>query len=203
MVGLSEQQIRETLEEELVRAMRTEGEAPTIHAIAHAIARVLELDHLRIAEQLAEAGVALERRRPAGAAYAQRIVLGFDGSEHAQRALRRVLALAGPHTTVAVVMAVDHAAPAPEETGEGKEHRPLPEEALAKAEELLVQGGVAARAVELAGDPAAAILETAEEEGADLIVVGTRGRSLAKRIALGSVSTRVLHSAPCDVLVVR
>jgi hypothetical protein len=57
MIGLSEQELRELLQEELVRAMRAEGNAPTIHAIAHSIARVIEQDHLRIADQLEQAGV--------------------------------------------------------------------------------------------------------------------------------------------------
>lgn len=56
-LGLSEQELREALEEELACAMRTEGGVPTVHALAHSIARVLELDHLRIAEQLERAGV--------------------------------------------------------------------------------------------------------------------------------------------------
>ncbi len=55
--GLTEQQIRESLAEELIRAMRSEGEAPTVHAVAHSIARILEQDHLRMAEQLRKAGV--------------------------------------------------------------------------------------------------------------------------------------------------
>lgn len=59
VLGLSEQEIREGLEEELVRSMRAEGGVPTIHAIAHSIARILEQDHLRIAEQLEQAGVRL------------------------------------------------------------------------------------------------------------------------------------------------
>jgi hypothetical protein len=59
VIGLNEQQLREGLEEELTRAMRAEGDKPTIHAIAHSIARVLELDHLRITEQLERAGVRL------------------------------------------------------------------------------------------------------------------------------------------------
>ncbi|MEX0675165.1 MAG: hypothetical protein WD981_02665 [Gaiellaceae bacterium] len=50
--GLSEQELRETLEQELIQGMRAEGGVPTVHAIAHAVARVIELDHLRIAEQL-------------------------------------------------------------------------------------------------------------------------------------------------------
>jgi hypothetical protein len=60
MIGLSEQELREGLVEELTLAMRAEGDKPTIHAIAHSIARILELDHLRIAGQLERAGVRLE-----------------------------------------------------------------------------------------------------------------------------------------------
>jgi hypothetical protein len=70
VLGLSEHEYRTRLEEELVHAMRAEGGAPTIHAIAHAVARVAELDHLRIAEQLSRAGVSVApktRRRAASA----------------------------------------------------------------------------------------------------------------------------------------
>ena len=59
--GLSEEAVRELLAEELARAIRAEGNAPTIHAIAHSIARVLELDHLRMIEQLEQAGLRLGR----------------------------------------------------------------------------------------------------------------------------------------------
>ena len=57
--GLAEHELRSELEEEFVRAMRAEGEAPTVHAIAHSIARILELDHQRMAVQLEQAGVSL------------------------------------------------------------------------------------------------------------------------------------------------
>jgi hypothetical protein len=59
-LGLSESELRHRLEAELRQAMRTEGDAPTIHAIAHSIARVLAQDHLRVAEQLARAGVPVQ-----------------------------------------------------------------------------------------------------------------------------------------------
>jgi len=64
--GLSEQRLREGLQEELVRSMRAEGNAPTIHALAASIARVLEQDHLRMAEQLEAAGLQLTKTAPAG-----------------------------------------------------------------------------------------------------------------------------------------
>lgn len=63
-LGLTEHELRNTLTEELVRAFRTEGDAATIHGIAHSIARVIELDHLRIADQLEQAGVRLKTVKP-------------------------------------------------------------------------------------------------------------------------------------------
>jgi nucleotide-binding universal stress UspA family protein len=47
-----------------------------------------------------------------------------------------------------------------------------------------------------------AILDVAEEVGADLIVVGTRGHGAGRRLLRGSVSTKVAHHAPCSVLIV-
>jgi nucleotide-binding universal stress UspA family protein len=53
------------------------------------------------------------------------------------------------------------------------------------------------------GDPALQLEQGAEENGADLVVVGARGHSAAHRLLLGSVSTRLLHHARRPVLVVR
>jgi hypothetical protein len=64
MFGLTEEEIRDRLQEELLRAMHTEGDAPTVHAFAHSIARILEEDHLRMAEQLERVGVELDALTP-------------------------------------------------------------------------------------------------------------------------------------------
>ena len=53
------------------------------------------------------------------------------------------------------------------------------------------------------GDPAPSIIRTAEEENADLIVVGTHGRTGLARLLMGSVAEEVVRKATCDVLVVR
>lgn len=55
----------------------------------------------------------------------------------------------------------------------------------------------------LRGSPAQAIVEEAEQWGADLIVVGSHGYGFWKRMFLGSVSNAIVHHAPCSVLVVR
>lgn len=131
------------------------------------------------------------------------IVVGYDGSDTAKRALERVAELAGG-AAITVVSAVHVHAPAGRSAGsvdrdEVSERR----QALAEAEALLGEKGITPELVEGHGDPADVIVDQARESGADLIVVGTRGLSLPERVLLGSVSTKVLHEAPCDVLVVR
>ena len=63
--------------------------------------------------------------------------------------------------------------------------------------------GVAVETYARQGDPADAILDVAEERGADLIVVGNKGMTGAKRFLLGSVPNKVSHHAPCSVLIIR
>jgi nucleotide-binding universal stress UspA family protein len=53
------------------------------------------------------------------------------------------------------------------------------------------------------GDAADAILDVAEEQGSDLIVVGNKGMAGATRFLLGSVPQKVSHHAPCSVMIVR
>jgi nucleotide-binding universal stress UspA family protein len=53
------------------------------------------------------------------------------------------------------------------------------------------------------GDQATEILRVARKVGADLIVMGTHGRSMLPRLLMGSVAERVVRAAPCPVLTVR
>lgn len=63
--------------------------------------------------------------------------------------------------------------------------------------------GIDAETKAVAGHAADKILEIAEAEGADLIVVGNKGMSGARRFLLGSVPNQVSHNAPCNVLIVK
>lgn len=132
-----------------------------------------------------------------------RILVAYDGSESARRALDQTADLANGHRVTVVSVAellpqFGRAAPMllPEEDEERKRE-------LAEAVQILADRGVKANAIERRGDPSDLIIDTAKNERADLIVLGTRGLSPIKSWMLGSVSTRVLHHAPCDVLVVR
>ena len=74
---------------------------------------------------------------------------------------------------------------------------------LAEAAKDLEKVGVSVETHAREGDPADAILDVAEEQGADLIVVGNKGMTGAKRFLLGSVPNKVSHHAPCSVMIIR
>lgn len=133
------------------------------------------------------------------------IIVGFDGSEHAQRALERAVSISGGGGQLVVVSAAHLSAPTRDMGLSAVD--PIDAEAaresLESAKSLLASKNVNARFVESHGDPAEALVRQAKDDNADLIVVGTRGLNFAQRALLGSVSTKVVHDAHCDVLVVR
>jgi nucleotide-binding universal stress UspA family protein len=132
------------------------------------------------------------------------IVVGYDGSDCAKRALDRAVQLCEQDTKLEVVGAVHIA---PQVKGSISAVDPIEREErerdLDEASKLLKQAGVKGSTVIVHGDPARAIAQCAEETEADLVVVGTHGRGSVGRALRGSVSAALLHHAPCDLLVVR
>lgn len=116
------------------------------------------------------------------------ILVGYDGSQSAQRALDTAADLTGYASRLTVVTVRSNG------VGDGVAN---------DARERLLARQVLARYLEPAGEPAETLIETASEEGADLLVVGRREQSAMRRLVLGSVSSKVVRNAPCDVLVVR
>jgi nucleotide-binding universal stress UspA family protein len=135
----------------------------------------------------------------------ERIVVGFDGSEHSRKALARAAEIANG-ATIAVVSAANVARLLRDPAGGVAPVDPADAEArtqaLAEARTYLEGRGIEGVYVEGHGNPADVIVQEAEESGADLIVIGTRGLNAVQRVVLGSVSTNIVHHAPCDVLVV-
>jgi nucleotide-binding universal stress UspA family protein len=142
-----------------------------------------------------------------------RIVVGTDGSDTAKHAVREATELAKQTgASLDIVSAFD---PVPsarlrEERLEAPadiEHMVNPSEdvdaTLAEAANEVEASGVLVRTFARQGEPADAILDVAEEENADLIIVGNKGMTGAKRFLLGSVPNKVSHHAPCSVLIVR
>jgi nucleotide-binding universal stress UspA family protein len=133
------------------------------------------------------------------------IVVGYDGSETAKRALERAAELASKYGASVTAVSAVHVLHSAGRTAGARDPEEVAErrQELAEAEAFLAEKGIKANLVEGHGDPAEVIVDAAKEVGADLIVIGTRGLGAAERVLLGSVSTKVLHDAPCDVLVVR
>ena len=131
------------------------------------------------------------------------IVVGTDGSETAREAVRQATRLAA--TIGARIELVSAYEPVPQAPPEGWSVSPREdvEAALRGAAEEITAAGVEVRTYARRGDPAAALLDVAEERRADLIVVGNKGMTGAERFLLGSVPNKVSHHAPCSVLIIR
>jgi len=142
-----------------------------------------------------------------------RIVVGTDGSETATEAGKTAVELA--KLSKAKLEIVSAYEPIPQsrlrEESEGISgdvaHSVNPREDV-----QIVLGNAAAEAkkaqVEVVthpreGDPADAILDVAEENDADLVLVGNKGMTGARRFLLGSVPNKISHHAPCDVWIVK
>ena len=142
------------------------------------------------------------------------ILVGTDGSETAQTAVRRAIELAGGLEARLQIVSAYEPVSDPRLRGEqviaSKDAQwavnphdhvlALLEAARAQA----VDAGIAeVETFARVGDPADAIVDVAEEQRSDLIVVGNKGMTGTKRFLLGSVPNKVTHHAPCSVLIVR
>ena len=132
------------------------------------------------------------------------ITLALDGSEGARRAIPVAVELARQDKAKIVIAHVEQ-----DVAGKGGAPLPITEDEIQaeirkQADELSANGietAIEMRNVMLGG-PAHAIEEIAEEAGADLIILGTRGHAPVAGLLLGSVTERILHIARRPVLVV-
>lgn len=136
------------------------------------------------------------------------IVVGTDGSERAEVAVKGALSFAKAFG--ATVHAVNVVHPAVTvgfaDSREGQDRvNSMRDEAEKVRSGLLAQAeaeGVSIKVHNPGGDPAGALLDTAKAVAADLIVVGNRGMTGMKRFVTGSVPNKVAHESDCDVLIV-
>ena len=141
------------------------------------------------------------------------IVVGTDGSETANSAVSQAIDLAkAVGARVQLVSAYEpvsdsrlkqEAKQAPEDLQWMINPREDVDSTLEEASEKAKDAGVEVQIHARQGDPADAILDVAEETNADLIIVGNKGMTGAKRFLLGSVPNKVSHHAPCSVLIIR
>jgi nucleotide-binding universal stress UspA family protein len=141
------------------------------------------------------------------------IVVGTDGSDTARDALTRAIQLAASMgATLDIVSAYQPVSSArlqaeSKETPEDMQWAISPTEEvdgiLQAAADAAAAAGIEVRTHPREGDPADAILSVAEEQGADVIVVGNKGMTGTKRFLLGSVPNKISHHAPCCVLIAK
>jgi nucleotide-binding universal stress UspA family protein len=117
-----------------------------------------------------------------------RILLAYDGTPSARRALHRAAMIHREGDEVAVIHVLDH--------GEDDDGH------LAEAHRLLTERGIDATPITVMGNPARSICVAAERDGYDTIVVGRRNMGDRGLMLLGSVAARVVSGAACDVVVV-
>lgn len=129
------------------------------------------------------------------------IVVGYDGSEHAKRALERAADLVGDGT-VTLVTAARLLPASPQAFAASAEEQREHERVLDEGRRRLLERGVDVHVVDSLADPAQAIVEAAQEMNADLIVVGSRGRTAAARSLTGSVSRELANDDRFDVEIV-
>ena len=141
------------------------------------------------------------------------IVVGTDGSETANEAVRQATELAkAVGSSIDLVSAYEPVSSArlreeAQQVPKDMEWMVNPREdvdaTLKTAAEQVEEAGVEVQTFAREGDPADAILDVAEERNAGLIIVGNKGMTGAKRFLLGSVPNKVSHHAPCSVLIIR
>jgi nucleotide-binding universal stress UspA family protein len=141
------------------------------------------------------------------------IVVGTDGSETANEAVRQASELAkATGDSVDLVSAYEPVSnqrlreekrETPEDLQWAVNEREDVDATLEEAAETVRAAGVEVNTFARQGDPADAILDVAEERNAGLIIVGNKGMTGAKRFLLGSVPNKVSHHAPCSVLIIR
>ena len=142
-----------------------------------------------------------------------RIVVGTDGSDTAAEAVRQAVELAklsgaqlemvSAYEPVSKRQVEREALDAPVDV----QHEIGPREdvnlVLDAAAAAARNEGVEVQTHPVEGEPGEAILDVAEKTDADLIVVGNKGMTGARRFLLGSVPNNVSHHAPCSVLIIR
>jgi nucleotide-binding universal stress UspA family protein len=133
------------------------------------------------------------------------ILVAYDDTAASRRALDRAATLAeafGSRVLVTSIAPLVHSSPRSvtqiDRGGGVGTHT----DEVRRAQALLEERGIAAESVAAVGDPASSIARLAEDRGADLVVIGTRGLGPVQRLLGQSVSQAVSRRVNCDLLIV-
>ena len=124
----------------------------------------------------------------------KKILVGVDGSEYAERALKQAIEIAKRFSAEITVVNVYHSPP----------DRETSQKVLEKAKKTLEKTEVKFKAVSvLSVNTPKVINDMAEDEKFDLVVVGSRGMGAIKAFLIGSVCNKICYDSPISVLIVK
>ncbi|MFD5853313.1 universal stress protein [Cytobacillus pseudoceanisediminis] len=137
----------------------------------------------------------------------QKILLATDGSEHSKRAAENAIHIAkcSSGSKIEIVYVADPDKAKSEtlsnwnsaDFGDGRKRR------LVEVEKLAKEAGVQYETIVLEGEPGPCIVDYANENKVDIVIIGSRGRNVLQEFVLGSVSHKVAKRAACPVLIVK
>jgi nucleotide-binding universal stress UspA family protein len=143
----------------------------------------------------------------------KRIVVGTDGSDTASQAVAQAIEMARLAGSTLSVVSVYEPVSGRRVQGEQRDAPSDVQYEIGPREDVNIvldaaaaeaqRAGVEVQTHPVEGDPADGILNVAEQTNADLIIVGNKGMTGARRYFLGSVPNNVSHHAPCSVLIVQ
>lgn len=136
-----------------------------------------------------------------------KILLAVDGSDHSVRAAKEAVKVAGanPGAQITIVYVADHANAKNDvlHSGSSAELDLQRRKKVQPVEEAIAAANIKYRVEILHGTPGPAIVEYANEEQFDILVIGSRGLNGLQEMVLGSVSHKVVKRANCPVLIVK
>lgn len=137
-----------------------------------------------------------------------KILLATDGSDNARRAADEAAGLARELSSHVILVYIINTPPSQSRMAKANfdVHSLLEEDARSDIKDtmnLFDKEGFPYTLKVAIGDPATEIIEIAEKEMADLIVIGSRGLGTIKGVFMGSVSQKVAHQASCPVMIVK
>jgi len=138
----------------------------------------------------------------------QKIIVAYDGSTFAQKAIDKAVELAKKEETeIICVNVIEEYCPiglTEIDCTIVREMQTKESNAItANALEEFKNAGVNARVIIETGSPAEMIIEVAKREGADMIIAASHGKHGAKKFAFGSATARLIEHSPVPVLVVK
>lgn len=138
------------------------------------------------------------------------VVVAFDFTPSAEQALARAVDVAAraPQHVLHIIAVLDTRGTLPFEGGKSYENAEHVQQAISERVAAAFEGQATASEVQFfvharIGKPVDEILRLCEEVGADLVFIGSHGKTGVERFLLGSTSERVVREAKCPVMVVR